>query len=163
MCKWELPNILIMKDFDLRKYLAENKLLKEFTDMDFSSDKILSQIKSPDMFGREAFTELFPMGMESEEAAIRALKNYDLISQQPPMFVHMQVDYFKDGYDNYRVHQTQYYNSNFQDARNPRVTALALTKLADGNNPDEKIGTVLVKTGEYVKDISNLNTTKRAS
>ena len=29
MCKRQLPNILIMKDFDLKKYLAENKLLKE--------------------------------------------------------------------------------------------------------------------------------------
>ena len=32
MCKRQLPNILIMKDFDLRKYLAENKLLKEDID-----------------------------------------------------------------------------------------------------------------------------------
>jgi hypothetical protein len=31
----------------------------------------------------------------------------------------------------YRVHQTQYYNSNFQDARNPRVTELTLTQLGD--------------------------------
>ena len=31
MCKWQLPNILIMDNFDLRKYLAENKLLKEET------------------------------------------------------------------------------------------------------------------------------------
>ena len=29
MCKRQLPNILIMKDFDLKKYLAEGKLLKE--------------------------------------------------------------------------------------------------------------------------------------
>ena len=29
MCKRQLPNILIMDNFDLRKYLAENKLLKE--------------------------------------------------------------------------------------------------------------------------------------
>ena len=32
MCKWQLPNILIMDNFDLRKYLAENKLLKEEID-----------------------------------------------------------------------------------------------------------------------------------
>ena len=31
MCKWQLPNILIMENFDLRKYLAKNKLLKEET------------------------------------------------------------------------------------------------------------------------------------
>ena len=29
MCKRQLPNILIMDNFDLRKYLAENRLLKE--------------------------------------------------------------------------------------------------------------------------------------
>ena len=29
MCKRQLPNILKMKDFDLRKYLAENRLIKE--------------------------------------------------------------------------------------------------------------------------------------
>ena len=29
MCKWQLPNILIMEDFNLRKYLAKNRLLKE--------------------------------------------------------------------------------------------------------------------------------------
>ena len=33
MCKRQLSNILIMKDFDLRKYLAENKLLKENINM----------------------------------------------------------------------------------------------------------------------------------
>ena len=38
MCKWQLPNILIMKDFDLRKYLADNRLLKEEIDV----NKILS-------------------------------------------------------------------------------------------------------------------------
>ena len=29
MCKRQLPNILIMEDFDLKRYLAENKLVKE--------------------------------------------------------------------------------------------------------------------------------------
>ncbi len=29
MCKWKLSYILNMKDFDLKKYLAENKLIKE--------------------------------------------------------------------------------------------------------------------------------------
>ena len=29
MCKWQLPNILIMEDFNLKGYLEENKLVKE--------------------------------------------------------------------------------------------------------------------------------------
>ena len=46
MCKRQLPNILIMKDFDLRKYLAENKLLKE--DMSLTMDELekLANLKS---------------------------------------------------------------------------------------------------------------------
>ena len=35
MCKRQLPNILIMKDFDLRKYLAENRLIKETKEEDY--------------------------------------------------------------------------------------------------------------------------------
>ena len=38
MCKWQLPNILIMKDFDLRKYLAEGRLLKE--NRELSQDEV---------------------------------------------------------------------------------------------------------------------------
>ena len=33
MCKRQLPNILIMKDFDLKKYLAEGRLLQENINM----------------------------------------------------------------------------------------------------------------------------------
>ena len=41
MCKRQLPNILIMDNFDLRKYLAENKLVKgNIQDEDLLSDAI---------------------------------------------------------------------------------------------------------------------------
>ena len=77
------------------------------------------------------------------------------------MSVHVQYHEFQDAAgEKYRAHQTQYYHSD--DDRNPSVTAIALTKLADGNNPDEKLGTVLVKTGEYVKDLNKLDITKKA-
>ena len=53
MCKWQLPHILIMKDFDLKKYLAENKLIKEEltwfiddenTDVRYENDAYLKEV-----------------------------------------------------------------------------------------------------------------------
>lgn len=40
MCKWKLPNILTMENFDLRKYLAENKLIKEEMSLEIDDDFI---------------------------------------------------------------------------------------------------------------------------
>lgn len=138
--------------------------------MDFSGKETLSQIEKPDMFGQQAFDELFPMAVRSETAAIRALKNYDMISNPSPMFVHMQVDYLEDeAGEEYKLHQSQFYNSNFQDARNPRVTVLSLTKLADKDNPspqaqkDTRLGNMLVKTEDYIKDLKRLKITKTVS
>ncbi len=54
MCKWKLPNILIMDNFDLRKYLAENKLIKEEltwfiddenTDVRYKNDAYLKEVE----------------------------------------------------------------------------------------------------------------------
>jgi hypothetical protein len=155
----------------LSNILKEVKgILKEYTDMDFSGKETLSQIERPDIFGQQAFDELFPMGAKSETAAVRALKNYDMISNPSPMFVHMQVDYLEDeAGEKYKVHQSQFYNSNFQDARNPRVTVLSLTKLADKDNPspqaqkDTRLGNMVVKTEDYVKDLKRLKITKSVS
>ena len=163
-----------MKKADLKQIIKEEvqKVLKEYTDNNFSGKRELSDVakRKPDMFGQQIFDELFPMGAKSEPAAIRALKNYDTISQRSPMFVHVQYHEFEDeAGEKYRVHQSQYYNSNYQDARNPRVTELTLTKLADPDNPspqakkDNRIGVMLVKTEDYVKDLKRLNITKRAS
>ena len=115
------------------------------------------------MFGQQIFDELFPMGAKSESAAIRALKNYDMISQRSPMFVHVQYHYFEDKEGTpYFVHETQYYNSNFLDARNPRVTVLTLEKNPNSEN-EEEIGQMLVKTEDYIKDLKRLKITKRGS
>ena len=157
--------------------IGERKIMKEYTDRDFSGEKIFSQIKSPDMFGREAFEEFFPVGMASEEEAINSLKVYDKKFRSKPrtpgvyydddMSVHVQYHEFQDAAgEKYRAHQTQYYHSD--DDRNPSVTAIALTKLADPDNPspqsqeDKRMGTVLVKTGEYVKDLNDLDITNKA-
>ena len=160
-----------LSDYEKKRGASiEKSMLKEYTDNNFSGAKLISKINKPDIFGQQAFDELFPLGAKSEMAAIRALKNYDLIRFPSPMFVYVAATFFEDeAGEKYKVLQTQFYNSNFQDARNPRVTALALTKLADPNNPspqsqeDIRIGTMLVKTDEYVKDFKNLNTLKTIS
>ena len=86
------------------------------------------------------------------------------------MFVHVQVDHFEDpAGEEYKLHQSQFYNSNFQDARNPRVTVLSLTKLADKDNPspqaqkDIRLGNMVVKTEDYIKDLKRLKITKSVS
>jgi hypothetical protein len=159
-----------MKKSDLKRIIKEEvqKVLKEYTDMNFSGKKILASIakEKPDMFGQQLFDELFPMGTKSESEAIRALKSYDMIRYPSPMFVHIQYHEFEDEVGmKYRVHQTQYYNSNFQDARNPRVTELTLTQLADGAQApkDTRLGTVIAKTEDYIKDLERLKITKSAS
>ena len=156
-----------MKRSDLKRIIKEEvqKVLKEYTDNNFSGRKELSDIarRKPDMFGQQIFDELFPMGAKSESAAIRALKNYDMISQRSPMFVHVQYHYFEDKEGMpYFVHEQQYYNSNFQDARNPRVTVLTLEKNPNSEN-EEEIGQMLVKTEDYIKDLKRLKITKRGS
>ena len=156
-----------MKRSDLKQIIKEEvqKVLKEYTDNNFSGRKELSDIarRKPDMFGQQIFDELFPMGAKSESAAIRALKNYDMISQRSPMFVHVQYHYFEDKEGMpYFVHEQQYYNSNFQDARNPRVTVLTLEKNPNSEN-EEEIGQMLVKTEDYIKDLKRLKITKRGS
>tara|TARA_R100001510_G_C7577110_1_gene151438 strand:- start:311 stop:778 length:468 start_codon:yes stop_codon:yes gene_type:complete len=153
-----------MKRSDLKRIIKEEvqKVLKEYTNMNFSGRKELSDIarRKPDMFGQQIFDELFPMGAKSESAAIRALKNYDMISQRSPMFVHVQYHYFEDKEGTpYFVHEQQYYNSNFQDARNPRVTILTLEKNPNSEN-EEEIGQMLVKTEDYIKDLKRLKITK---
>ena len=153
-----------MKRSDLKRIIKEEvqKVLKEYTNMNFSGRKELSDIarRKPDMFGQQIFDELFPMGAKSESAAIRALKNYDMISQRSPMFVHVQYHYFEDKEGTpYFVHEQQYYNSNFQDARNPRVTVLTLEKNPNSEN-EEEIGQMLVKTEDYIKDLKRLKITK---
>jgi hypothetical protein len=84
------------------------------------------------------------------------------------MFAHVQYHEFEDQTgEKYRAHQTQYYNSNFdkQDPNfNPSVTDLTLFKLASPNGPskDTNIGSILVKTNDYIKDLDKLNISKKA-
>lgn len=170
-----------MKKSDFKRIIKEEiqKVLKEYTDNDFSGAKLKSSIKKLDSIGQQTFNEFFPKGSKSQPYAVKALKDHDQspikarMGQYAPMFVHVQYHEFEDpAGEKYSVHQKQYYNSNFdeQDPKfNPRVTVLTLSKLNDPNNPspqakkDIPLGQMIVKTDEYIKDLKQLNITKRVS
>ena len=155
-----------------KPYLSEKiaRQLKEYTDDNFSGMNLIS--KTPAPTDVNAFKKFFPTGVASiskAKASLQAHDNSDIkdrMGRFAPMFVHVQYHEFEDmNGEKYRAHQTQYYNSNYdkQDPNfNPRVTKLSLTKL--GNTPEEKtdLGSILVKTSDYIKDLKNLNITNRA-
>ena len=152
-----------------RMFDDEKESLKEYTNNNFKGSEIISNVTSPDMFAKKAIEDLFPSGVASEGDAIEALKAHDAspikarMGRFAPMFVHVQYHDFESGGEEYRAYQTQYYNSNFKDTDptfNPKVTKLVVDKMVDGEG--EQIGTILVKTDEYLKDIKGLNIIKKA-
>ena len=152
-----------------RMFDDEKESLKEYTNNNFKGSEIISNVTSPDMFAKKAIEDLFPSGVASEGDAIEALKAHDAspikarMGRFAPMFVHVQYHDFESGGEEYRAYQTQYYNSNFKDTDptfNPKVTKLVVDKMVDGEG--EQIGTILVKTDEYLKDLKGLNIIKKA-
>ncbi len=177
----EVPGLKASKSDQMEKVkLQESKeSLKEYTDNNFSGRDTLMGLSSPSYEAEDAFEEFFPMGYASQDDAADALIAHDKspikarMGRYAPMFVHVQYHEFTDeAGEKYRVHQTQYYNSNFKDSDpnfNPGVTVLTLTKLADPDNPspqsqkDIRLGEIAVKTDEYIKDLRNLNISDRVS
>ena len=157
-----------------KPYITEKiaKQLKEYSEYDFSGNKLIANTPIPTDIN--IFKKFFPTGVASidnAKASLQASDNTgikDRMGRYAPMFAHVQYHEFEDQTgEKYRAHQTQYYNSNFdkQDPNfNPSVTALTLFKLAspDELSKDTNIGSILVKTGAYIKDLANLNISKRA-
>ena len=161
---------LKQRDFD---GVDENKILKEFTDNSFKGSELIDDANSnaPDMFGKQLFSDLLPKGVASENNAIEALKKHDAsgikarMKQYAPMFVHVQYHELEHEGEYYRMHQRQYYNSNFKDTDpdfNPAVSKITIFKItkkaADRRDKEESVnlGTILVRTDEYVQDLRNL-------
>jgi hypothetical protein len=159
----------------LAKIIKENEILKEFTDNDFSGNALIANTKVPESDELATFDYFFPDGAASRRKAVASLQAHDespikaRMGRYAPMFVHVQYTEFEDeNGERYRVHQTQYYNSNFKDKDpnfNPGVTKLSLVKLDPSGDRDKetRIGSILVKTDEYIKDLRKLNTTKSVS
>ena len=151
----------------------EKEQLKEYTDNNFKGSEIIDDAnqRGPDMFGKGIFADLLPKGVASENDAIEALKAHDKspikarMGQYAPMFVHLQYHDLEYEGEKYRIHQTQYYNSNFKDKDptfNPGTSLVTLFKITkpaedrfDREEKDE-LGSIVVKTDQYVQDLNNL-------
>ena len=151
----------------------EKEQLKEYTDNSFKGSEVIDDVneRGPDMFGKGIFSDLLPKGVASENDAIEALKAHDKspikarMGRYAPMFVHLQYHNVEHEGEKYRIHQTQYYNSNFKDQDpnfNPgtsKITLFKITKPAlDRRDKEESdnLGTIVVKTDQYVQDLNNL-------
>jgi len=134
--------------------------LKEFTDNSFAGADVINQVAkfTPDMFGKQLFQDILPNGVASENDAIAALKAHDRSDIDAPMFVNVSYNEFEYGGENYRLHQRQFSNNNFQDKDptfNPLVSQLKLIKLE--GDKETNLGYILAKTQEYIKDLNKLN------
>ena len=161
----------------LAKQIKEGtkKSLNEFTDNDFSGNALIANTKVPGRDELATFDYFFPDGVASRGNAIASLQAHDKspikarMGRYAPMFVHVQYHEFEDeSGEKYRVHQKQFYNSNFKDndpTFNPGVTKLHLTKLDPSGDRDKEVemGSILVKTEDYIKDLKQLNITDRQS
>ena len=150
---------------DFVEYELKGKKRKEFTDNRFKGSEVIDDAneRGPDMFGKGIFAELLPKGVASENDAVEALKAHDKspikarMGRYAPMFVHVQYHNLEHEGEEYQMHQTQYYNSNFKDrdpSFNPGVSKITLFKDPEGE--DTNLGTIIVKTDQYVQDLRNL-------
>lgn len=144
------------------------ELLKEFTlsggnySDSYGNNQAEEQLTTPEDY--EIFMELFPKGEASRilmDPKRKELYDQHLEwtkdNQYNNTFEHMQYHIINHDGETYKAHQTQYYNNNYDDFRNPRFTELMISK--DG----KRMGTYLVDTTEYIKDLKNLEVKKRVS
>ena len=152
-----------MDNFNFKKYLKEGKLnkpLNEFTD--YGGEGIYPKKEKPgDMFQQKEVEELFPIAFSSKDDKDfrdKLAQHADWTEQSGynNTFVHMQYHETKNLPDDYFIYQTQHYNTNYDDFRNPRFTILSITKNRD-TDKEEDLGSYIVSTPEYIKDIRALD------
>jgi len=152
-----------MDNFNFKKYLKEGKLhkpLNEFTD--YGGEGIYPKKEKPgDMFQQKEVEELFPIAFSSKDDKdfrdkLEQHADWTEQSGYNNTFVHMQYHETKNLPDDYFIYQTQHYNTNYDDFRNPRFTILSITKNRD-TDKEEDLGSYIVSTPEYIKDIRALD------
>lgn len=152
-----------MDNFNFKKYLKEGKLnqpLNEFTD--YGGQGIYPKKEKPgDMFQQKEVEELFPIAFSSKDDKdfrdkLEQHADWTEQSGYNNTFVHMQYHETKNLPDDYFIYQTQHYNTNYDDFRNPRFTILSITKNRD-TDKEEDLGSYIVSTPEYIKDIRALD------
>ena len=139
--------------------VMEDEDLKEFTDYG-QEGRYPKKEKPGDMFRQKEVEDLFPNGMasRSDKAFQARVKQHADWTEQRAFnttFVHMQYHETKGLEDEYFIYQTQHYNSNYDDFRNPKFTILSITKNKD-TEKEEDLGEYIVDTEAYVKDLEAL-------
>jgi hypothetical protein len=158
------PQIDAMVDVASEEGVIDEKKepLKEYTDQNFSGKELIGSLRSPDMFGKQLFSDLFPNSVKSEGEAIQSLNAFDELQYPPNVFVavgYQNFDADVDGVnEKFQIHQSLYYNHNYDDVRSPGVVKLTLYKKL-GDRKEEEIGQMLAKSSEVSKDMKNLDKT----
>ena len=135
--------------------------LKEYTNSG-QSGRYPEKENPGDMFQQKEIEGLMPNAMASRgdkafQAKLKQHADWTEQSRYNNTFVHVSYNYtnFPDGEDNYFIHQTQHYNSNYDDFRSPDFTELYITKNKD-TNKEEKLGNYIVDTKSYIRDFNIL-------
>lgn len=139
--------------------VMENEDLKEFTDYG-QEGRYPKKEKPGNMFQQKEVEDMFPNGMasRSDKAFQARVKQHADWTEQRAFnttFVHMQYHETKGLEDDYFIYQTQHYNGNYDDFRNPKFTLLSITKNKDTEN-EEDLGEYIVDTNAYIKDLEAL-------
>lgn len=139
--------------------VMEDEDLKEFTDYG-QEGRYPKKEKPGDMFQQKEVEDMFPNGMasRSDKAFQARVKQHADWTEQRAFnttFVHMQYHETKGLEDDYFIYQTQHYNGNYDDFRNPKFTLLSITKNKD-TEKEEDLGEYIVDTNAYVKDLETL-------
>ena len=138
--------------------MMEKENLKEFTSM--GQEGIYPRREEPgDMFQQKEVEDLLPNGMASRndrefQARLKQHADWTEESGYNNTFVHIQYHDSFDREHSYRIHQSQNYNGNYKDFRNPKFTVLTITKKKEGK--EEELGRYIVDTDAYLKDFANL-------
>jgi len=138
--------------------MMEKDNLKEFTSM--GQEGIYPRREEPgDMFQQKEVEDLLPNGMASRndrefQARLKQHADWTEESGYNNTFVHIQYHDSFDREHSYRIHQSQNYNGNYKDFRNPKFTVLTITKKKEGK--EEELGRYIVDTDAYLKDFAKL-------
>ena len=138
---------------------GEQSYLKEFTDYG-QSGRYPKKEEPGDMFQQKEVEDMFPNGMASRsdkafQARVKQHADWTEQGGYNNTFVHMQYHETKGLEDDYFIYQTQHYNGNYDDFRNPKFTKLSVTKNRNTEN-EEDLGEYIVDTNAYLKDIKTL-------
>ena len=138
--------------------MMEKENLKEFTSM--GQEGIYPRREEPgDMFQQKEVEDLLPNGMASRndrefQARLKQHADWTEESGYNNTFVHIQYHDSFNREHSYRIHQSQNYNGNYKDFRNPKFTVLTITKKKEGK--EEELGRYIVDTDAYLKDFAKL-------